>query len=307
MFIVFVNQRAGWVKRRSLAQVEKRLSEILDGTGRVIVTQKPEDVAAYLDKVEFSDIAALVPVGGDGTLSAVLTAACQRWSPEKLPAILPLCAGTMNMVAIDARGHSEKPYTTLERIVKSFKADKALKVKNYSFLLCNGHRAGFVGGTGIPTRLLSDYYSGGGGFIQALRSITKYSTAVFLKNTLSKKMFEPMNVRLNMDGMVIENKSVNVVIGLTVDTIPLGFRLGTAKQGEGMTLIYGNVHARSLITNLPQVYKGLMPDSIGATRISCQRVSIELLTPQSWQLDGDILPEVSTLTMDARWCVDLMI
>jgi diacylglycerol kinase family enzyme len=307
MFIVLVNQQAGWVKRQSLVKIEKKLRTILGDCGKIVVTRQPSDVLTTLTSLELSEITALVPVGGDGTLSTVLTAACQCWSAQQLPAILPLCAGTMNMVAIDVRGYSEKPFDTLKRIVNAYRVHHQLPKKRYAFLLSNTGRAGFIGGMGIPTRFLSHYYSSGEGIWAAANSIFQYSAAVFLDNAFSKKMFKPIKVRLSIDDAAAEVKEINVILGLTVNRLPLGFQIGTAKQGEGMSLIYGNANARSLIANLPLIYQGFLPAGVGATRVTCQRFSIELMEPQPWQSDGDILPATTTLSMDASWGVDLLV
>lgn len=308
MFIVFVNQYAGWVKRQTLETVQDTIQRIVGDQGRVIVTQHPDDVYLALGDFELNDITALVPVGGDGTLSNVLSAACKRWGVEKLPTFLPLLAGTMNMIALEARGRREDPLQTLVRVIEASRNKQRLDFVSRGIILSDCGRAGFVAGMGIATRFLAHYNAAGAGFWQAFRSIVHYSRSVLGDGRSAKVLFEPTNVVVQIDDQPLSAaQSINVLMGLTINTLPLGFHIGITSAHNGMTLLFGKANALPLIAGLPLLHRGFLPKSMGVKRITARKITMSFATPQSWQMDGDILPSVSQLTWEVGGEVRLLV
>lgn len=306
MFLVFINRHAGWIRRQPLDALLARLTRLLQADGRVIVTRHPDEVRDTLATLEAEDITALVPLGGDGTLSGVLTAACQRWGAEHLPAVLPLRAGTMNMVALDVRHRRETPLDTLTRVVRAHRAGRPLDTCERALLQSSTGHTGFVAGLGAPTRFLMHYDAHGGGFRQALDSLLQYSGSALFRGRLARELLAPLDATLTVDDAPPRSLPLSLLLAMSVDTLPLGFQVGQAARTGGMTLLLGEPDPVRLVLSLPLIHRGWLPGATGMTRLTCQRLTLDFAQPQPWQLDGDVLPPTRQLTLDARTRVRLL-
>ncbi len=306
MIIVLVNGNAGWVRRQSLPRLLATLSRILGADGRVHVTRQAHETGRILAAIDPAQVRALVPVGGDGTLSAVLAEACACWGAACLPPVLPVRAGTMNMVAAAVLGRREAPLDTLARVVRGLRqGNGAVPVRKPLLQTDTGH-VGFVAGLGVPTRFLAHYYAHGGGFGQALASMLRYSGAILTRGALARALFEPVSVRLSVDQQPAVDIELSVLLAMTVDTLPLGFQVGLSDAGNGMTLLRGNPSPVHLVSSLPLLHRGYLPRRVGLTRTACRHLELAFDQPQPWQLDGELQPATRRLVMDCSAGVTLL-
>ncbi len=306
MIIVLVNGNAGWVRRQSLPRLLAALDRILGADGQVHVTRHADDVGRILAGIDPADIHALVPVGGDGTLSAALAAACACWGAERLPPVLPLRAGTMNMVAAAVLGRRESPLHTLARVVRGLRAGTGAAPVRKPLLRADSGQVGFVAGLGVPTRFLAHYYAHGGGYVQALASILRYSGSILAHGPLARALFEPVPVRLGVDHQPAIDRELSVLLAMTVDTLPLGFQVGLGDAGNGMTLLRGSPSPVHLVSSLPLLHRGYLPARVGLGRSACRHLVLEFDRPQPWQLDGELLPATRRLVLDCSVEITLL-
>lgn len=305
MIIVLVNGNAGWVRRQSLPRLLASLERIMGADGQVHVTRHADDVGNILASLDPADIHALVPVGGDGTLSATLAAACACWGAERLPPVLPVRAGTMNMVAAAVLGRREPPLDTLARVVRSLRdGTSAAPVRRPLLQVDSGH-VGFVAGFGVPTRFLAHYYAHGGGYVQAVASILRYSASIVTHGPLARSLFEPVPVRLSVDHQSAIDLELSVLLAMTVDTLPLGFQVGLGDAGNCMTLLRGSPSPAHLVSSLPLLHRGYLPQRVGLSRSACRYLVLAFDRPQPWQLDGELLPATRRLVLDCS--VEIML
>lgn len=307
MFVVLINGRAGWVKRQSRSSLVNVCEGILVGQGRVFVTRELDDLDKILPTLDPTRITAIVPVGGDGTVSAVLTAACRHWGTERLPAFLPVTAGTMNMLARSLNRHRETPLATLNRLSHALRKGEPLASANYAFLRTGTGHAGFVAGFGATTRFLAHYYELGAGFRNAVATIVQHVGSILVNGQKARNLFEEVPVQLSVDGGPYQEMPLSVVLATTVNQLPLNFRLGDAPEGKGMSLLTGCVNPLPLVLNLPLMHRGLLPDSVGVSRHPCVTMATKMTEPQAWQLDGDIYAPVDKFSLDASAAVRLLI
>lgn len=306
MIIVLVNSNAGWVRRQSLRRLLSGLERILGADGQVHVTRHADDVGNILAGLDPADIRALVPVGGDGTLSATLAAACACWGGARLPPLLPVRAGTMNMVAAAVLGRRESPLDTLARVLRGIRTGTGAAPVRKALLQAGSGQVGFVAGLGVPTRFLAHYYAHGGGHAQALASILRYSGSVLMHGALARALFEPVPVRLSVDGQPACDIGLSVLLAMTVDTLPLGFQVGLGDTGGGMTLLCGSPSPFHLVSSLPLLHRGYLPQRVGLRRSACRHLVLEFERPQPWQLDGELLPATPRLVLDCSAEVTLL-
>lgn len=306
MILVLVNGNAGWVRRQSLKRLLSEFDRVLGADGQVHVTCQADDVGNILAGIDPVDIRALVPVGGDGTLSATLAAACACWGAGRLPPVLPVRAGTMNMVAAAVLGRREPPLDTLARVVRGLREEAGAEPVRKPLLQADTGQVGFVAGFGVPTRFLAHYYDHGGGYAQALASILRYSASILRHGPLAKALFEPVPVRLSVDHQPARTLELSVLLAMTVDTLPLGFQVGLGDTGNGMTLLRGSPSPVHLVSSLPLLHRGYLPQRVGLSRSACRHLVLEFDRPQPWQLDGELLPATRRLVLDCSAQITLL-
>ncbi|MEL0028378.1 MAG: hypothetical protein VW625_06925, partial [Perlucidibaca sp.] len=191
--------------------------------------------------------------------------------------------------------------------VRAHRGGRAPSFTERALLRSDCGRAGFVAGLGIPTRFLAHYDERGGGFRQALSSLLRHSGSALFRGELARALFEPLELTLSLDDGPARHLSQSLVLAMTVDMLPLGFRVGTAGAGTGMTLVHGNPDPVRLVASLPLIHRGHLPAAVGVRRQTCRRLILTFPRPQPWQLDGDILPATRQLTLDASARVRLLI
>lgn len=304
MWLVLVNARAGYVRRIGLERLQAQLMAVLGEDGHVVPTDTLAALDAALAQYAPETISALVPVGGDGTVSTVLTRAAALWGFNRLPPILTVFAGTMNMVAHAANGSSETPVRTVQRLLRA-QSSGSWRLKPQSVIRTSTGHVGFAAGFGIPTRFLAYYYDLGGGNAGALQSIADHAWSVLRRSDLSQRLFASMPVQ--QTGLPSPAAySVSIVLALTLGTLPLGFRLEKPGDDGHMLVLHGQPTPWRLIASLPLIHRGFIPDSIGVRKDHAQNLFFCFREPTAWQLDGDVHAPVSELTWDASGSIRLV-
>ncbi len=94
-FDILINKNAGTVLNQGEEQIERQITDVLNGRVRNLHFLMPDEINQYLDRYKNSSNQLLIG-GGDGTISA----AARQLQPHDKPfGILPL--GTMNLLAGD--------------------------------------------------------------------------------------------------------------------------------------------------------------------------------------------------------------
>lgn len=302
MLLVIVNAYAGYVRRQGVERMLRQLQATVADRGHVVLTTDVGTLDDVLRSYDPDSLDALVPVGGDGTVSTVLSRAAAVWGMERLPPILTVFAGTMNMVAHTAHGQVEGPVETLQRMLS--KPVGRWQHKRQTVIVTSSGRLGFAAGFGVPTRFLTYYYGLGGGNLAALRSIADHAFSVLRRGELARQLFAPLKVTTQgLDGG--EQQTLSIVLALTLGTLPLGFRIDTPEHGQ-MLVLSGNPKPYRLIASLPLIQRGVIPDVIGVKKQTAAQLSVEFAQPTTWQLDGDVQPAVRELSWDASQHVTLV-
>lgn len=305
MLIVLLNARAGHVRRHDPVALRDDYAALVGAAGQVHLTDSLEEVASLLAGLDPAAITALVPVGGDGTVAATLSAACACWGADRLPPLLPVAAGTMNMLARAVHG-DEPPRVTLARLVGHLRAGRTPSRMRLPLLRASTGETGFVAGLGIPTRFLEHYDARGGGNGQAVRSILAFSASTLVRGRLAEALFEPVSAMLSLDGAPPRAVRFSVLLAMTLQRLPLGFEIGLRDAGGAMTLLHGQPNPLALVAALPLLHRGWFPPTLDLTRQPCRRLSLTFERPCAWQLDGDIRPPVTRLELACATQVTLL-
>lgn len=289
---VIVNPRAG----RAPAAAAWRA--MLPGA-HVAATDTNQALTSVLHAMQAEGVGLLVSVGGDGTLSNVLTAAHATWrsaDAAELPAVVPVAAGTMNMMARQT-GWSMRPARAGRWLANVCRQQRPLSVMARRSLLCGGKQVGFVAGFGMPARFLSAYGAGTGGVASALGHLSRFAISGVMQRGENKGLFAPIRLRWGTE-QATTSATWNLGLVTRLNALPLNFRVAPGAADDALLhLLCGEPTAVQLLRELPNLYRGKVADNLAvqSQRVPALHVAFDQPTP--WMLDGDVFAPVSVLTL----------
>ncbi|MDX1668855.1 MAG: diacylglycerol kinase family protein [Limnobacter sp.] len=289
MILVLINPRARFAKTRGAAALHSQIERILGSTGVVYQTASLAELEKALKRTSPANTQCVVALGGDGTLSTVLSCAVKVWGNDNLPPFFPVFAGTMNEIAGDVHTRPMKPLAAIEKLVDLARSDQLIRTQRYP-LVINGQRYGFAFGFGASSRFLEAYNRAGGGVWQAVKQVGYYVASAIVGGATARKLFEGVKGRLVQDG---HTRALNwsMCLILTVRKLPLRVQLSTSggeQTKPDMCVVGGLARLFWLAVCLPLIWMGRLPKRTGITRSNAKAIDFEFEQPQAWHLDGDL-------------------
>lgn len=271
-----------------------RLQRKFGGQVKVVETASLNELPQALAELRAAGVTTLVPFGGDGTLSRVLSAALPVWG-ERLPDIVALRGGTMNMVASHLDMPREEPARVLAGMLK--------KPGNSQHKLRRAMRsdrgdAGFSFGFGAPVRFLEQYDSGG--MRAAIRLIARAAMSLGKYDGLAAQLFEPLTVTWVGTREPIEQSRLRLFLAMTIDELPLGFKVapGAGEDTQHMHLIHGNVPPAFVVRNLHRFHAGKLVAGPNLSREQDTMLDFTFDQDTAWMMDGEIHAPVRRLRLE---------
>jgi diacylglycerol kinase (ATP) len=233
-----------------------RLRAIAGSRAVLFSIDEPELVHAVVEGVRERQAATVAIIGGDGTISSVLTALLRAYGRERWPRIALLRGGTMNTVA-NAFG---VPRGTPEELLAKLLNGGARPVWPRATLEVEG-KLGFLFTSGIMVGFLDTLYSHpsfGKGPIGAFSLLTVAGMQAITGGPTIRKVETPLTATLIVDGIEHpERRYVALAVG-TVEQVGLGFRpFRLARECQDQFQIFafhGSIQA--LLRELPKIYRG---------------------------------------------------
>ncbi|MGZ3429647.1 MAG: diacylglycerol/lipid kinase family protein, partial [Polyangia bacterium] len=93
-----------------------RLRRVVDGSGEVVVTRTPAELAACAQRFAAEGVELVAACGGDGTNLSIVTELVRAYGQERLPIFAILRGGTVNTIAQNL-GIRGAPDDILRRLV----------------------------------------------------------------------------------------------------------------------------------------------------------------------------------------------
>lgn len=251
---------------------------------RVIVTESLDAVAAAAREVADEPPGQIALWGGDGTVTATLTALLAAFDGP-LPPVCILPAGTMNA---NARGIGLKrnPMGCLRRLAAAHRAGDVRHVGRT--LVRVNERAGFLFGIGLIPNFLLEYENAAeGGLVAAFRALGVAGWSVFT-GVEEDRFYRGMQVRITADGRpFLEGRFTNVSAGGT-EYLPLGFKAyhRAAETPGRFQLVVHKHSARSAAFELWPIRRGLGMKH--AHQGLFEHVTIEVDPPEPVSIDGEV-------------------
>lgn len=297
MILVLINGKAGYARKQGTVKLLARVNELLGIQGKAVVTESIEHLRATLQAENPESLTALVPFGGDGTVSAVLSNARAIWGMKNVPPVLTVFAGTMNEIATDI--HHKKP-SPLDALAELVQITRHGKVPHHTMrypMLINEDKLGFAFGLGASTAFLNNYYRRGASVLQAIKLVMLYTLSAIVQGRLIKELFKPVTGQLIADGK--QSDFVwNIMLGLTVIKLPLGVKLSTSGGPNAkprLCYVAGVARLFKLAIALPLIWVGKLPASTGLIRSQAQTMQLSFDQPAGWHLDGDVYPPTAQI------------
>lgn len=129
---------------------------VLGNRGQFEVTQSPEQLYPLCEEFQQRGIDHIGIIGGDGTICLALQAIYNAYHQKKLPKILVMRGGTMNVIAGNL-GIFGKPTVIMNDFLDIFHSRKPYHEAKLSTLCVNG-KLGFVFGHGASAKFLVEFY-----------------------------------------------------------------------------------------------------------------------------------------------------
>lgn len=273
-----------------------RLRAIAGSRAVLFSIDEPERVHAVAEGVRERGASIVAIIGGDGTVSSVLTALHRAYGPDPLPRIALLRGGSMNTVA-NAFGLSRgTPESLLEKLLHS----GARPVWPRATLEVEG-RLGFLFTGGALVGFLDTLYSNsqlGKGPLGAFSLLSIGSVQALTGGSLFRKIDTPLVATLVIDGTEHpERRYFGFAVG-TVEQVGLGFKpFRLARECQDQFQIFAfHGSAQALVRELPKIYRGQpMTRGIGFDPLARK---LEIVTQDGevpYALDGDVYRAKSPL------------
>jgi diacylglycerol kinase family enzyme len=301
LILVIANPNAGYLKANETNKNLTKIHQILGDFGHVLLTQTTEELQKALDNYKLNPPSVIVPFGGDGTISALLSAAAKVWGENAIPPIFPVHAGTMNMVASDVYPR-KKPLQALRWLMNHQLNVIDQCTPRYPIKAFEHY--GFVFGFGLPVNFMHAYYKLGSGPLAAIKLIAIIAWGIVRHNLFTEQLFSTIQGTEYRNGNItpVNKFSWQVCLALSIRSLPLRFNLSTSggqQAKQEICLISGTPNKLALVLNLWRIWTGKMPSSIKVDRTTIDSIKFEFDTPTAWQLDGDIHKPVHTIQISA--------
>ncbi len=210
---------------------DKFIPYILDNTF-TFDTYSTDDIETALDFIKREGINLVMINGGDGTLQVTLTQMIKSLPSNKLPIILPLRGGTMNMVANNL-GIRKNPVENVKLIMQHIRryrnGDEKLSTVPMMLLKItdkkHGERYGFTFSNGIAFKLQKLYYATGQpSFQTATTVVTTAIGGYIIGNKKSKSYFEKVKVHIIIDNKPYADGKILIAVASVLKKLILWFK-----------------------------------------------------------------------------------
>lgn len=286
MIGIIANPRAQQLARDPT--IVERMALLLGPQDRLLLPTTLDELTSNLQQLREAGCALIGMCGGDGTASAVLTAANTIWRDAPLPRFAFLRGGTGNTVAKNLGIHGS-PDQLFEKLVKALHRGQDRTVEQDT-LRVNG-AVGFLFGAAMGARFIESYYRGPAtGLTWAALLAARAIGSALVRGPFARELFAPTRATLSIDGGASSQGDFTLLLASTVSDFGLslhaGYRAG-ARPGY-FHFIASSLSAPRIAAQLPRVLRGKRLHGDPHIDVSTQRVSISFSTEQPYVFDGDL-------------------
>lgn len=270
---------------------------VLGNRGQFEVTQSPKDLLPVCKEFFERGVDFVGIIGGDGTISLSLQAIVDTYPPDKLPRILLMRGGTMNVVAGNL-GIFGKPANIMSDFLEFFHSGKAMTEIPLRTMEVNG-KLGFLFGNGAAARFLTDFYK----MKKTPASAAAFLGKLALGGTIGGKFsdafraltdVEPMAVRALPNNLPSASASIpqySMLYAATVPKAPFGFTVCPGLEdfkADKAQLLAISAQGRTLLRHAAKVASGMIPSGEGIEHLLFERLDIKVRPGTQYTVDGEL-------------------
>lgn len=233
----------------------------------IIDSYSLKDINSIVDLIKNEGINLLLLNGGDGTLQITLTELLKHLPHDKIPILLPLRGGTMNMVANNL-GIRRTPIETVRIMMKHIQAfnngEEQLSTVPLRIIKINdtknGIRYGFTFSNGIVYKIQKEYYATGNPSFQTAVNLTTTIIGNFIIGTRrGKSFFEKIKADIRIDGKQYPYNTVLLSVASILQKLVLWFKPFYQPENKGIDNFYFfavSMNSVSIIANIRALSTG---------------------------------------------------
>lgn len=284
MLVVLRNANAG---KRKKALPSKELVKKLGSRGHLIETFSLHELQKASEAVVHADPDLIVLWGGDGTITATISALIKAYQKRPLPPVCLLPGGTMNVVARALNPESD-PVAVLESLLKLFYQSAPLPLLRRT-LLRHEEQYGFLFGIGLLANFLEALYEGDrAGTFRSAYVLGRACVEALWGGGLIPKLFQPFEAKVTVNGKLWpQTRWVNVSAGGT-EALGLGFKpyIRCAEKEGFVHLIGHDLTPMKVLRELPGIHRGLGMKEV--QQDITNHFVIEASRPMVYSLEGEL-------------------
>jgi diacylglycerol kinase family enzyme len=266
-------------------------------------TRSLAELQAVAVEISHARPATVVLAGGDGSLTAALTALCHAYGDAALPRLALVPGGTVSTVARNYGFHGDPaPYTA--RLLARAMDDAGGPGTPAPTLRVTGDdgqsRVGFIFGTALVARFFEQYEGAGArGYPDAARLVARIFASALVGGTTARRVLTPSPARVTLDGVEQPARAYSLLVAATVRDLGLGMRVTyrAGREPSPIHVVGSALGPRALGAQLPLVLLGRRLRGRGHVDALAHDTLIRLGSrPAPYVLDGDLF-QAATLTV----------
>jgi diacylglycerol kinase family enzyme len=296
---VLVNAGAGRVRRDpSLVGGLRALAP----PGRVFATKHPDEIEPALARLRADGVDSLAIVGGDGTVTAALTALARAWPSHAYPRVALLPGGSVNTIPTWFSG-AGSPDRLLARLLQAGddpreRVCQPLEVRAEEA----PPRLGMIFGNGAVCRWLDLYHAQPRrGPIGAAAVLTRALVSVATGGPLARALFRPFEASVEIDGEAAVRGDFTAMAAGALPVLGLGFRPFFHAGDARGTFHWIMTDARpwELGLDFPAARVGRRRPGTRLRDFRTRSVRVRAAEPQAYTVDGDVFARAASLELRA--------
>lgn len=281
------------INKKKTADILNDLGNIFGETAMLRSTGEAKDALEVINEFISEDIKFLLISGGDGTICNVLTSFINRSGDKKLPVIVPLMGGTINMIGSDV-GLRRNQVSMCKDFNNLIQNDREIPVTQRGLLKVQKGSLqeptyGFTWIDGLLYRFLIDYYEKGAGVQVA--SMLAIKTVLMSIADSDNGIFKQIDSVVEIDGEKLPNEGHIFMISSCLKKFVFGFNIFNESPvpGESFNTVYmREPYLKQSKHKIPLgLYKGLKSDNSG-NFINRPVHSLRIKKNKGYIIDGEI-------------------
>lgn len=266
-----------------------RLWAILGNHGQLEITRSLEDLESVCQEFHARNINLVGIVGGDGSISLVLSYLAKAYGHHNMPKILLLKGGTINFLAANL-GLSSSGIQCLQDTLALIKKGKPLYERRLSTIRVD-NRLGFIFANGAASAFLKEYYKNKTGPTGAMLKILQTILDGILHGKINGKFSEIVkHSPVKINGKFMANHVLTFVS--TVPRLPFGIHLFQKlryDENQSETIVITQDGSNLIKETLWTFLTGKLHQASFIESTKSDHSLIECEENSSYSLDGDLI------------------